>query len=172
MSLSDRRSFLGLLATLPAAACGFSPVYGPGGSAAGLTGRIAIVDPTNRNEFTLVNRLEDRLGRAGAGDFLLAFQLETNEVGLAISGANEIERYNLTGTLTYTLTDPRAGAGAGAGAGTVVASGEVSNFTSYSATASTVGTLAAEESAYDRLMVSLADLLVTRLLTTSANWAT
>jgi len=169
MSLSDRRTFLGLLVTLPAAACGFSPVYGPGGSAAGLTGRIAIADPTNRNEFTLVNRLEDRLGRAGAGDFLLAFQLETDEVGLAISGANEIERYNLTGTLTYTLTDPRAGAGAGAG--TVVASGEVSNFTSYSATASTVGTLAAEESAYDRLMVSLADLLVTRLLTTSANWA-
>jgi len=163
MSSSDRRTFLGLLAALPLGACGFTPVYGPGGSAEGLTGRIAIADPAERNEFTLVNRLEDRLGRAGAADYALGYALQTNSVGVAVSGANDIERYNLTGKLAYTLTDQRSRA--------VVASGEVSNFTSYSATASTVGTLVAEENAYDRLMVSLADLLVTRLLTTSADWA-
>lgn len=152
-----------MLTALSLAACGFTPVYGPGGSAQGLAGRIAIADPRARNEFTLVNRLEDRLGRSGAADFALSYVVETNSDGVAVSGANDIERYNLTGRVAYTLTDQRSGA--------VVATGEVSNFTSYSATASTVGTLAAEENAYDRLMVSLADLLVTRLLTTSADWA-
>jgi len=164
MSLSDRRTFLGALAALPLAGCGFTPVYGPGGSAEGIAGRIAIADPENRNEFTLVNRLEDRLGRASAADFGLTFRLETNADGVAVSGANDIERYNLTGSVTYALTDLRLNA--------IVSKGSVSNFTSYSATASTVGTLTAEENAYERLMLSLADLLVTRLLTTSPDWAT
>lgn len=163
MSSSDRRTFLSLLAALPMAACGFTPVNAPGGGADGLFGQIALQDPATRNEFTLVNRLEDRLGRTGAARYRLGFTLVTNSNGLAISSSNDIERYNLTGALTYTVTDQQSGA--------VVASGDVENFTSYSATASTLGTLVAEESAYDRLMVSLADLLVTRLLTTAGTWA-
>ena len=47
--------------------------------------------------------------------------------------------------------------------GQVVTSGNVENFTGYSATGSTVATLAAERDAQKRLMVMLAEQLVTRL---------
>ena len=47
--------------------------------------------------------------------------------------------------------------------GQIEVSGNVENFTGYSATGSTVATLAAERDAQKRLMVMLADQLVTRL---------
>jgi LPS-assembly lipoprotein len=46
-----------------------------------------------------------------------------------------------------------------------VTSGSVDNFTGYSATGTTVATLAAERDAQERLMTILADQIVTRLLT-------
>ena len=49
--------------------------------------------------------------------------------------------------------------------------GRVDNFTSYSATGSTVASLAAEEDASLRLMRILADQIVARLLATSGQWA-
>ncbi|MBL3565900.1 hypothetical protein JMM59_12930, partial [Rhodovulum sulfidophilum] len=55
--------------------------------------------------------------------------------------------------------------------GSVVQSGEVDSFTAYSATGSTVATRTAERDAYRRLMVILADEMVTRLLAGSGAWA-
>jgi LPS-assembly lipoprotein len=71
----------------------------------------------------------------------------------------ETTRYSLVGQVDYTLT-ARDG-------GTVVASGQVGNFTGYSATGSTVETLAGERDARERLMTILADQLVTRLYATA-----
>ena len=56
------------------------------------------------------------------------------------------------------LTDTASGAQLG--------SGVVNSFTGYSATASTVVTLAAQRDAEERLMVILADQVVARLLST------
>lgn len=172
MSSSDRRLFLtrtaaqliGGAAGLSAlGACGFTPVYGPAGSAAGLRGTIRVDDPTTRRSFVLVGRLEERLGRPSAPRYDLGYSLSTRSEGVAISASNNIERYNLFGTVAFALRP--------LGGDTALTRGTVTNFTSYSTTALTVGTLAAEQDAYDRLMISLADLVVSRLLTTASDWA-
>ena len=76
MSLSDRRLFLIGLAAL--AGCGFTPAYGPGGAGAALQGKVRIAEPSDRNGFDLVQRLEDRLGRSSAPRYLLDFTIATD----------------------------------------------------------------------------------------------
>lgn len=162
MLSSDRRQFLILMAAAPLAACGFAPAYAPGGAAASLQGAVRVADPTTKNAFDLVERLEERLGRPEAARYALDYTIETKPVGVAISPENAITRYNLTGTIQFTLTD--------IGTGAALTAGRVYSFTSYSASGSTVSTLAAEEDAAFRLMRILADQIVTRLLATSRQW--
>lgn len=154
MSWSNRRTVLFL--PLALAACGFSPAYGPGGTAAGLQGRIRVSDPTDKRGFDLVERLEERLGRPDAPAFDLAFTITTASTGVGITAENAITRYQLTGFVDWTVTSRASGSR--------VTGGRVDGFTSYSATGSTVAGLAAEEDAMYRLMRMLADQIVTRLL--------
>jgi len=49
-------------------------------------------------------------------------------------------------------------------------SGSVENFTGFSATGSIVGSITATEDAQERLMVILADQLVTELVATAPDW--
>ena len=163
MSSSDRRNFLFLMAALSVAACGFTPAYGPGGAAAGLQGRIRVDDPSNKNGFDLVERLEERLGRPEAAVYALSFKIVTKPIGVGITPENAITRYNLTGSVDWGLTDTATG--------TRLTGGRVNSFTSYSATGSTVAGLAAEQDAAMRLMRLLADQIVTRLIATSGQWA-
>jgi LPS-assembly lipoprotein len=163
MSSSDRRTFLTLLAAAPLAACGFTPVYGPNGAGNALRYRLRIEPPDTRLGFVLVARLEDRLGRAQAPTHVLTWDIETSARGLAITGTDDITRINLNGTLTFAVTE--------AGSDLRVQSGEVSTFTAYSTTGSPVATAAARRDAEDRLMVALADQLVSRLLSGAPDWA-
>ena len=163
MSSSDRRNFLFLMAALPVAACGFAPAYGPGGAASGLQGRIRVDDPSDKNGFDLVERLEERLGRPEAPRYALSFSITTSAIGVGITPENAITRYNLTGSIDWGLTDTATG--------TRLTGGSVNSFTSYSATGSTVAGLAAEQDAAFRLMRLLADQIVTRLIATSGQWA-
>jgi LPS-assembly lipoprotein len=163
MSSSDRRTFLTLLAAAPLAACGFTPVYGPNGAGNALRDRLRIEPPDTRLGFVLVARLEDRLGRAQAPTHVLTWDIETSARGLAITGTDDITRINLNGTLTFAVTE--------AGSDLRVQSGEVSTFTAYSTTGSPVATAAARRDAEDRLMVALADQLVSRLLSGAPDWA-
>ncbi len=155
MSLPDRRQFLTLLAALPLAGCGFTPVYAPGAAGEKLRGRVAVQAPATRDEFALVSRLESRLGQAPSPAYDLGYTLALGRISGGISPANETTRYTLRGTLTYSLTD-RATA-------TRIAGGTLRNFTSWSATGSTVAAISADEAASARLMQILADDLVTRL---------
>lgn len=156
MSLSNRRTFLGLLAVAPLAACGFTPVYREGTSARGLRNAVLVDAPTNRAAFDLVRAVEDRLGRATAPKYGLSVSQNIGQTALAVQGSAAITRYNLVGTANYSLRDLSTGA--------LVVSGEVDSFTSYSATASTVGTSSAEVDARRRLSVALGDLIVSQLL--------
>lgn len=156
MSSSDRRTFLLGLAALPLAACGFTPAYGPAGGATRLRGRIAVQNPVTREDFTFVSRFEQRLGRAQAPAYDLAFTLEATRESGGITAANETTRYTLQGKATYTLTDRASGAR--------VTGGTVRAFTSWSATGTTVAGLAAEDDAARRLAVMLADQVITRLI--------
>ena len=157
MSSFDRRTFLTL--PLALAACGFTPVYGPGGTGSALRGRVRVQEPEAPDEYLLVQTLEDRLGRATAPAYDLGYKLVTRTEGQAVTRTGETTRYSLVGRLDYTLTARDTG--------DVVASGQVENFTGYSATGSTVETLAGERDARARLMTILADQLVTRLYATA-----
>lgn len=153
MLLSKRHFLLGLTAL---GGCGFEPVYGIGGSASALRGTVQMDEPKTRDEFRLNEQLELRLGRSSAPRYGLSVGLQTAEEGLAISGSNDIERFNIIGKADFTLRD--------LGTGQAVLSDTVNTFTAYSASEQPVATLAAQRDAQARLMTSLADKIVTQLL--------
>lgn len=159
MSLS-KRHLLKLLAVAPLAGCGFTPVYGTDGSTRSLRGRIAYRAPNTPEGFRLRARLEDRLGRVEQGDYLLSVQMDIDEVVVVISSAQDINRFNLPGKATWTLTEP--------GVDHPLASGVAQTFTAYSAFGTTVATQAAQDDARDRLAIALADLIVTDIIIASA----
>ncbi|MGB7261435.1 MAG: LPS assembly lipoprotein LptE [Albidovulum sp.] len=162
MLSSDRRTFLKLASMLPLAACGFTPAYGPAGPAAGLLGRVILDAPNDKDEFDLVERLEERLGRTKTPAFRLAYRVETTVTGQAITSVSTINRYRIDGDIAFTLHDAASGA--------ALTSGKVSNFTAYSAFGTSVATAASEADARTRLMRILGDEVVTRLIATSAEW--
>lgn len=153
MSSFNRRQML--LAPLALAACGFTPVYGPGGTGTRLQNQVRVAAPENRNSFLLVRRIEERLGRGEAPAYALNLTLQIREEGLGIDPDGNIDRLNVIGIAGYALSDQT---------GAVVASGTVNSFTGYSATGTTTVTLAAERDARERLMMILADQIVARLL--------
>lgn len=152
-----------LLAVVALAACGFSPVYAPGGPAAALQGRILVAEPDDRDAFDLVARIEERLGRAAAPDLALSYAIATDEVGVAVSPTNAITRFNVTGSVDWALRDIATEQ--------VLAEGRAHGFTAYSATGTPVSTRAAGIDARRRLMRMLADQIVTRLLATAGDGA-
>ncbi|MDJ0824993.1 MAG: LPS assembly lipoprotein LptE [Rhodobacter sp.] len=144
------------------AGCGFSPVYGPGGGSDTLRGAIRAADPTDRKSFVFFARLEDRLGRPQAAPYVLTYAITTDRQGLGITPDQATTRFSILGRVDYTLTDRATEA--------VLATGRVENFAGFSATGSIVATLSATEDATERLMVTLADQLVTRLIATAPDW--
>ncbi|MGB5870651.1 MAG: LPS assembly lipoprotein LptE [Albidovulum sp.] len=163
MSLSDRRKILGLGAAAALASCGFAPAFGPQGAAQGLLGKVHVDDPTDKNSFDLVARLEERLGRPNGATYRLSYSLATSNIGLGITSSNAITRYNISGIAGYALRR--------IGEEKVIAQGKVQNFTSYSASGTVVSTAASERDANIRLMRILADQIVTDLIGSSADWA-
>lgn len=164
MSLLNRRTLL-LALPLLAAACGFTPVYAPGGTGARLHGQIEVQAPediegaSGSDAYFLVQNLEQRLGRSSSAAYQLDLKLSTQEEGQAITTDNEITRYSVIGTADYALTRLSDGK--------IASSGTVRNFTGYSATGSTVETLAGERDAHERLMVILADQITAQVLATA-----
>ncbi len=163
MWLSDRRKVLGgLLGALALSACGFTPAYGPGSPAAGLLDRVEIDAPADRRAFDLVERLEERLGRADSPAYGLSYRIDVQSENRTITPTNAITRYNLNGRVHYTLRDLRSDR--------VLTEGDVTTFTSYSASGTPVATNASETDAGLRLMRLLADQIVTRLIASSGEW--
>jgi LPS-assembly lipoprotein len=163
MSSSDRRTFMTLLAALPLAACGYVPAYGPQGAATALRNRIRLNEPSSKNEFDFVARVESRLGRAQDPIYRLGFTIGTKVIKGGYTPSNSITRYQLNGSAVWVLTDIVSGA--------TVADGRVENFTSWSATGSTIAGLTAEEDAAYRLMQILADQVVTQIVAKSSDLA-
>ena len=153
---SDRRRFLAIAACGLIGACGFEPVYGPGGAGTVLAGRLRPDAPRTPDEYVLVREIETRLGRADAPDLSLGYATSVTEERMAISSSNITTRFNVIGTVEYRVTDTVSGV--------VLSSGRVNSFTSYSATGSTVATQAARRDARERLMGILVDLLIARLI--------
>ncbi|MEO9685715.1 MAG: LPS assembly lipoprotein LptE [Tateyamaria sp.] len=144
-----------LLLTLLLASCGFQPVHGPNGAGSTLQNRVLVDEPDDRLGFQLVQRLEERLGRGNDPAFRLAVDLNVAEEARAIDPEGDIRRFHLIGTAAFTLSET--------GSGTVIRADNIENFVGYSATGTTVATLAARRDAQERLMSILADQIVLRL---------
>lgn len=158
MSSCNRRTFL--LMPLALGACGFQPVYAPGGSGAALDGKVAVSAPDDVDSFLLVQSLERKLGRSATSgsDYALDVQVSTVTRAAAITTSNETNRYTIDGRANYALKSNSTGQ--------ILTSGTVTEFVGYSAAGSTVSTLADERDARERLMVILSDQIITRLYAT------
>lgn len=152
-----------LVCAVTLAACGFTPAYAPGGGGMALQDSILAAEPRNKAAFDLVERFEERLGPSDSPRYGLDYTITQTPVGVGITTDNAITRYNLVGVVEWSLNDATTGAR--------VTQGRAENFTSYSATGSTVAGLAAQEDASQRLMRILADQIVTQLLATSGQWS-
>lgn len=153
MSLFDRRTFF--LMPLALAACGFEPVYAPGGAADELRNKVLIDTPNTQDSYRVVRNLETSLGRSSNPVYQLSVKINVGSQGQAITEEGSTTRYSLLGVAQYTLRKMDTE--------DIIASGEVQNFTGYSAVGSTVEALAAERDARERLMQILADQITTQL---------
>ncbi|MFD1340900.1 LPS assembly lipoprotein LptE [Litorisediminicola beolgyonensis] len=154
MSWCDRRTLLAGLVLLPA--CGFRPVYGPGGGAEALQGAIAFPEPEGRSGYLLQRRLEERFGRASLPRYRMIPEITLDEEDLGTTSTGSTTRYRILGEVDWRLEEIATGE--------TVLTRRVESFTGYSATGSNVATLAAERDALERLMVALADRIVDQLL--------
>lgn len=158
----SRRAFIASgLALAGLAACGFTPVYGPGGAGTRLQGKVRPKEPSTREEFAFNTRLAERLGPDQAAVYGLDYSLTLASTPQAATTEDNITtRFALSGTADWRLTDTASGR--------VLAEGQVSAFSSYGAVGTTVATVASEADARTRLAGQLADQVVTRLLATPA----
>ncbi|MDX5382407.1 MAG: LPS assembly lipoprotein LptE [Rhodobacterales bacterium] len=166
MSSSDRRAvlrglgFLGLgglaLGSLALGGCGFTPVYGPTGQASRLQNAILPDAPQGRDQYLLIQRFEERLGRGVDGPYALGYAYGISGQRMAVTGDNVTTRINLVGRVDFVLRDRATDA--------VLLRDSVEGFTGYSTTGSTSATEAAGRDAHERLATLLADQMVTRLI--------
>ena len=154
----DRRTLI--LSLLAVAGCGFTPVYGPGGGGETLRGRVGVAPPGDPRSFALANRIEDRLGVATTPVWRIEPRITVTGEGPGLAPDGSTTRFNLIGRADWTLVRLDSGQ--------AVLSGTAQGFTGVSATGSTVAGRAAVDAAEDRLMVILADQIVTRLLAAAA----
>jgi len=150
MWLFNRRNLL--LGALALGACGFTPVYQDN---ANLRGAFEFSAPASRQGFVLTKQLEDRIGRANGPRFIVTLTPAISQSGAAITPDNVTTRFTVSGKIKYKITP--------IGSQTAVHSDSVSSVTSYSATSTTIATTTAKNAAEDRLMVLLADQIVTQI---------
>ncbi len=156
------RRFVLALTLTTLAACGFTPAYGPNGTSENLRGSILVDRPENRTEFVFVSHLEQRLGQPQSAPYELTYLITTSSQGLGVTPEQSTTRYNVSGRIDFIVKDIAADQ--------VAHRGSVETFTGYSATGSIIGAPSAEEDARDRLMVALADQIVTELIATAPDW--
>lgn len=142
-----------LVGLLGLAGCGFAPIYG---GENGFRGLVSFQTSETVAGFRLRARLEDRLGRSAAPQYVLKTTVRSNERAAAVAQDGDTSRFNIVGSATWSLVALVDGS--------QIDAGKVEAFTSYSATASTIATQATQDDAEARLSIILADMIVSRVL--------
>jgi len=174
MSLSKPNRRILALALVALAGCGYKPAFAPTGPAASLPVQIKVDAPDNRNEFLFVQQLEKRVGRPIQPRYRLSYEIHTTLDGIGVTPQQEIFRNSIVGKATFSVTDTSKNQ--------IITRGSVDSFTSYTvatvdpsatppSTNATISSDTAKRDANARLMVILADMLVTRLIATAGNWS-
>lgn len=163
MSLSDRRRFVVMLAALPLAACGFTPLYRQDGAARALNGDIRFDLIESPEGFQLLEALEDRLGRpAAAPRFAGAITLAITSEELILTAATSLSRITLKADAVVTVNEVATGR---------QAFRETFRETiGYTSTTETLVTTTAERDARAKLMQALADQITVRLAASAEDW--
>ena len=140
-------------------ACALHPLYGGGssGAVAGTLRQVTVAPIPGRNGWLVYNKLKERLAAAGeaAPAYRLEVELDDDIIGLGIRGDRAVTRERRTLRARYQLVSVSNGqvvldATAGSDAGIDVVSSEYA-------------TVAAEQTAAERLADAVADQIVARL---------
>lgn len=154
-----RRGLALVLAIALLPGCGLRPLYAGGGSGpvARTLDTVAVAPIPGRAGWLVRTALEDRLGNGGGGSptYRLEVELDDDITGFGIRPDNSVTRERRTLRARYRLVDAQRGtvlldATAGSDAGVDVVSSEYA-------------TVAAEQTALERLSAEVADQIVTRL---------
>lgn len=157
-----RRAIARLVAPLIGAAllagCGLHPLYGSGGTTAALGG-IDVPAIQGKSGWLVANALRDRLAAmkadGGASRYRLDVTLEDQITGLGVRPDNSVSRERRTLRARYQLVDLSSG--------TVVVDATAGSDAGIDVIRSEYATIAAENSALERLAAILADKMVSRL---------
>jgi LPS-assembly lipoprotein len=154
-----RRAIATALAALALPACQLQPLY-----AGGSSGRVAqtltsiSVEPIEGQVgWLMYNKLKDRLGAAGQSEarYRLQVELDDDIVGFGIRGDRAVTRERRTLRARYQLVE--------VGTGTVVVDATAGSDAGIDVVSSEYATVAAEQTAADRLSDVVADQIVARL---------
>jgi LPS-assembly lipoprotein len=151
------RVALALLAALALTACGLHPLYADGssGTVATTLRSVDVAPIDGQVGWMMHNKLTDRLEASGPPTYRLEVELDDNITGFGIRGDRAVTRERRTLRARYRLVDLATGgvvldATAGSDAGIDVVSSEYA-------------TVAAEQTAVERLSDVVADQIVARL---------
>ena len=139
--------------------CGLRPLYGGGGSGAVAQSlrSIQVAPIPGRAGWLVRTALEDRLGNSGGASpqFRLEVELDDEIAGLGIREDNAITRERRTLRARYRLVD--------ASLGTVLVDATAGSDAGIDVVSSEYATLAAEQTALERLSKVVADQIITRV---------
>ncbi|CAN5169958.1 MAG: LPS assembly lipoprotein LptE [Pseudomonadota bacterium] len=151
------RAILLAAAVLALPSCALQPLYGGGasGPVASTLRQISVAPIPGRDGWLVYNRLKERLGDGGDARYRLEVELDDEIIGLGIRGDRATTRERRTLRARYRLVTVATGqvildATAGSDAGIDVVSSEYA-------------TVAAEQTAVERLAGEVADQIVARL---------
>ena len=145
--------------TLLLSGCGLRPLYSGGGSgpvAQALTG-VEVGPIPGRAGWLVRTALEDRLGNGNgaAVRYRLEVELDDEITGFGIRSDNSVTRERRTLRARYRLVDP--------GLGTVLLDATAGSDAGIDVVSSEYATVAAEQTALERLSREIADQIVTRI---------
>ncbi len=153
-----RRALI-LAAALLLPACGLRPLYagGPGGQVAQTLSAVDVVPMPGRVGWLMYNKLKDRLGDTGTAQarYRLDVELDDDIVGLGIRGDRAVTRQRRSIRARYRLTE--------LGTGQVVLDATAGSDAGIDVVSSEYATVAAEQTAAERLSEVVADQIVARL---------
>lgn len=148
-----------LLAPLALSACGLQPLYS-GGASGQVASALAGVDVgpiEGKSGWLVATALRDRLGapEGGAARYRLDVRLDDSIVGLGVRSDNAVSRERRTLRARYQLVD--------AAQGTILIDATAGSDAGIDVVGSEYATIAAENTALERLSQTVADQIVARL---------
>ena len=154
-----RRALPLMLASLLLAGCGLHPLYSSGdsGPVAGMLRQVQVAPIPGRAGWLIYNKLKQRLGEMGESEpaYRLDVKLDENIIGLGIRGDRATTRERETLRARYQLVN--------LGTGQVVLDATAGSDEGIDVVSSEYATVAAEQTAQERLADLVADDIVSRL---------